>query len=69
MYKIEKNIPIPPIRRRPGTQMAFLSRLRIGDSFLIQSKQVSTWYSLSKKSKIKITARKEKCSHRIWRIA
>lgn len=74
MYKIEKNIPIPPIKLTTSQKLnTALKELKIGDSFAVPKAEVllvkRTAYSKAKQLRILITIRNiENGKIRVWRL-
>lgn len=70
MYKIEKNIPIPPLRRsRASFYKELLSKMAKGDSILVESHGKSHHLAaFCRRLKIKHTTRKEGSKFRFWKM-
>lgn len=66
--KIEKGIPIPPVRPQFDLD-GFLRKLEIGDSFLVSDKKAHAVYCAAYNRKIKLTRRTVKPHYiRYWRV-
>lgn len=70
--KVDKKIPIPP---RINSWVDYLESLKVGDSFLVDSKKEALKTIVSAhRAKVKITTRKTKrgrlggVCYRVWRI-
>lgn len=71
-YQIEKNVPIPDFVPR-GARTAILSRMEVGDSFLVpneDSRKVTPQFSAqAKRLGIQIICRNVEGGSRVWRVA
>jgi len=73
LYKVEKNIPIPPARRKNAGKSTFFRSLSVGDSFVItengKKNNLGNWHLLARRINMKICIRKiGDGKHRIWLI-
>ncbi len=70
-FKIEKGIPLPPVRRR--MTLYPLANMEVGDSILVQESDQgrirSTIWQFARRNGVKFVSRKESDGAiRIWRI-
>lgn len=67
--QIEKNIPIPPTRRK-GSICETLRRMEVGDSVVLPKGKDIGWRSSAKTLGMKVAARKISGTEcRLWRVA
>lgn len=68
-YKIEKYVPIPELPKRPSFYKDLLSRMKSGDSILLESYiKKNGLCAMCRKWKIKYATRKEGSKFRFWRL-
>jgi len=69
--KIDKNVPIPLARYGQRVRDDVMSKLEIGDSFVVENnKEACNWYQSARKVGIKLARRKMKDeSFRMWRVS
>jgi hypothetical protein len=68
--KIEKNIPIKPIRHKHNTLVDILNKMDVGDSIKADFKTIESLRTTSSKIGVKCTTRRlfdEDNMYRIWR--
>lgn len=66
--KVDSNIPLPKPRNKGITKI--LRERSEGDSWLVDTSAIHSWYSIAHTLGIKITSRKEEKregKHRIWK--
>lgn len=66
-YEIQKNIPIPEIRR-VGKYVQPLKALQVGESFWYKADHSSGALIAAKRMGLKIVTRKELDGFRVWRV-
>jgi len=68
MFKIEKDIPIPPRKGGQLNHMALLNDMAPGDSVLLPKSQATYLYALGKRKNRKMVTRAEGDKKRVWYV-
>lgn len=68
MFKIEKDIPIPPTKGGQLNHMALLNEMAPGDSVLLPKNQATYLFVLGKRQKRKMVTRTEGDKKRVWYV-
>lgn len=66
MIRIQRKLPIPSARK--VTEHFPWSQMKKGDSFYYEAKQPGSLYQSAKRSRIKITVRRERKGFRVWKL-